>query len=105
MLDSSAITKTLFTKLEKATAAVPPEHITEGRPQNPLSTMHWTMENHGAGYRFTMMRGGVIVSQKTVDLNEITTVDAKGRRVVAPQETIDALVASMFEKVPAKKAA
>lgn len=105
MLDNSAITKALFSRLEKATAAVQPEHLKEGREQNPLSTMHWSMENHGDGYRFTMLKGSLVVAQKSVALADVTAADEKGRRVAASQETINAIVASMFEKVPAKKAA
>lgn len=106
MLDHTAVTKAIFTKLEKATAAVSKKDQEEGREQNPLSTMHWTLENHGTGYRITMMRGSLIVSQKDVDFNDVTALDVKGRRTqAAPQETFDALTAAMFKDVPAVKKA
>ncbi len=105
MLDMTPLTKAIFGRLERATAAVMPEHIAQGRAQNPRSTVHWTMENHGAGYKITMMRGGVIVAQKALELSDVTVRDAKGNRVAAPQETFDALSEAMFEKVPAPKAA
>jgi hypothetical protein len=107
MLDHTAITKAIFTKLEKATAAVPQKEISEGREQNPLSTMHWTMENHGSGYRITMMRGGIIVARRDVEFNDVTALDTRGKRTLpAPDETFTALVSAMFKDVPvAKKAA
>lgn len=103
MLDMSPVTKAIFARLERATAAVQSEHIAQGREQNPRSTVHWTMENHGAGYKITMMRGGVIIAQKALDRADVTALDAKGNRIAAPQETIDAICASMFEKVPVEK--
>lgn len=107
MLDHTQVTKAIFTKLEKATAAVSKKDLEEGREQNPLSTMHWTLENHGTGYRISMMRGGLIVAQKSLDFNDVTALDVKGRRTAAaPQETFDAIAAAMFKDVPvAKKAA
>lgn len=105
MLDMTPLTKAIFSCLERATAAVQPKDIAEGREQNPRSTVHWTMENHGAGYRITMMRSGLVIAQKSVDLTDVTVRDAKANRVAAPQETMDAIVAAMFEKVPVPKAA
>lgn len=106
MLDHTAVTKAIFAKLEKATAAVSKKDLEEGREQNPLSTMHWTLENHGTGYRISMMRGGLIVAQKSLEFNDVTALDVKGRRTqAAPQETFDAIVAAMFKDVPAAKKA
>lgn len=106
MLDHTALTKAIFTKLEKATAAVPKKDLEEGREQNPLSTMHWTLENHGTGYRITMMRGGLIVARRDVELNDVTALDVKGRRTLAaPDETFAAIAAAMFKDVPAPKKA
>lgn len=106
MLDHTAITKAIFTKLEKATAAVPRKDLEEGREQNPLSLFHWTLENHGTGYRITMMRGGLIVSRRDVEFNDVTALDTRGKRTLpAPDETFDALVAAMAKEVPATKKA
>lgn len=106
MLDHTAITKAIFTKLEKATAAVPKKDLEEGREQNPYSTMHWTMENHGTGYRITMMRGDLIVSRRDVEFNDVTALDPRGKRTLpASDETFTALVAAMFKDVPTPKKA
>ncbi len=106
MLDHTTITKAIFTKLEKATAAVSKKDMEEGREQNPLSSMHWTLENYGTGYRITMMRAGLIVARKDVDFNDVTALDVKGRRTLAaPDETFSAIVNAMFKDVPAPKKA
>lgn len=105
MLDNSALTKALFTKLEKATAAVSPKDLEEGREQNPYSAMHWTLENYGAGYKINAMRNGIIVSQKAIELADVTVRDEKGRAQIVPQEQIDALVAAIAKDVPASKKA
>ncbi len=93
MFSQTNETKALFTRLEKATAAVPKKDIEEGREQNPLSAVHWTMEQHAGGYKITIIRGGIIAGQKSVEAKDLKD-----------QESVDAIVKVMFDKFAAKAA-
>jgi hypothetical protein len=86
--------KSLFTRLEKATAATQKKDLDEGKPQNPLSAVHWTMENHAGGYKITMMRNGLVIGQKSFEAKDMKD-----------QESVTAIVQAMFEKIADKKAA
>lgn len=103
MLDQDAHTKALFARLERATAAVPPQHLAEGRPQNPFSSMHWTLENSPGGYTITMMRGGVIASQKMLFRQDLFTTEQVGKKQITRvnEPAVDAIVKAMFDGVPA----
>lgn len=95
MFSQTNETKAFFTRLEKATAAVPKKDLEEGREQNPLSAVHWTMESApGGGYKITLLRGSIIAGQKTVEAKDLKD-----------QESVDAIVQAMFEKIAPKKAA
>ena len=94
MFSQTNETKALFTRLEKAVAATPKKDLEEGREQNPLSAVHWTFENYGTGYKITLMKRGLVAGQKTVEAKDLKD-----------QESVDAIVQSMFEKIAPKKAA
>lgn len=101
MLNQDANSKALFMRLEKATAATPKKDMEEGRPQNPLGALHWSMEHLGpvdhkgrpGTYKITMMKGSLIVAQKTASRAELESADA-----------VEHLVLSMFEGIPAQAA-
>lgn len=93
MFSQTNETKALFTRLEKATAATPKKDLEEGKEQNPLSSVHWTMENHAGGYKITIVRGGLILGQKTFESKDMKD-----------QESVTAIVQAMFDKIAAKAA-
>lgn len=97
MLTQTNASKALFTRLEKATAATPPVQIAEGKPQNPLSAVQWTLETSPGGYTITMTRGGVIVAQKMLFRQDLFLGDTG--KINEP--AVDAIVKAMFEGVPA----
>lgn len=103
MLHQDAKSKALFTRLEKVTAATHKKDLDEGKPQNPLSSVHWTLESSPGGYTITMMRSGVIVSQKMLFRQDLfETVAAGGKQIERVNEAaVDAIVKAMFEGVPA----
>lgn len=97
MLSQTNASKALFTRLEKATAATQPKDIADGKPQNPLSAVHWTLESSPGGYTITMMRSGIVVSQKMLFRQDLFLGDTG--KVNEP--AVDAIVKAMFEGVPA----
>lgn len=100
MLNQDARSKALFTQLEKVTAAVPKEHLQQGKPQNPFSSVHWTLENAPGGYKITIMRSGIIVSQKTLERADLFIDLGKGKWQLRDDDVALAVMA-MFEGIPA----
>lgn len=96
MLTQTNASKALFTRLEKATAATSPKDMAEGRPQNPLSSVHWTLENSPGGYTITMLRGSLIIAQKMLLRQDLFLEKDK-----VNEPAVDAIVKAMFEDVPA----
>lgn len=100
MLNQDARSKALFTQIEKVVAAVPPAQLKEGKPQNPLSSVHWTLENAPGGYKITIMRSGIIVSQKTLERADLFIDLGKGKWQLR-DDAVALAVMAMFEGIPA----
>lgn len=100
MLYQDAKSKALFMKLEKVVAAVPKEHLQEGKPQNQLSSVHWTLENAPGGYKITIMRSGIIVAQKTLERADLFMDLGKGKWQLR-DDSVEQAVMAMFEGIPA----
>lgn len=97
MLDTTNQTKNMLERLGRATAAPHAHEAKEGKPENPLSVVHWTLENVGRimpvselaprPYTVNMVRHGKVIGSETINIGECKT-----------QEETDAFVAAMFAK-------
>lgn len=97
MLDTTNQTKNMLERLGRATAAPHAHEIKEGKAENPLSAVNWTLENEGRimpaselaprPYKVNMVRHGKVIGSEVIQIGECKA-----------QEEMDAFVSAMFSK-------
>lgn len=97
MLDTTNQTKNMLERLGRATAAPHAHEIKEGKAENPLSAVNWTLENEGRimpaselvprPYKVNMLRHGKVIGSEVIQIGECKE-----------QEEMDEFVKSMFSK-------